>query len=91
MTKLKKRIKEENVKQNNIDPIQKWEHIKMTIKTYCVQYSKQKAMKVKKRIKFIEAQLKSIELAHHSEIDMLNESLKKNLMITIMKNAKVHT
>jgi hypothetical protein len=52
----------------------------MIIKNYCVDYSKQKTTNNRKRIHLIETQLKSIELAHHSEINIIHKrKLEKEL------------
>ena len=52
------------------DPIYKWEHAKISIKNFCVNYSKKMAMRKKNRIKFIESQLKQLESKNFSEINM---------------------
>lgn len=44
-----------------------------------------------KQMKSIETQPRSIELAHHCEIDMLHKKLDKVLDDYYNKNAKVHT
>lgn len=68
--KLQAFIHEETQKLETEDPIRKWEYLKINVKNFCINYSKQLAKYKKKRIEFIELQIKQLELKNSSEMNM---------------------
>ena len=68
--KLRKFIQEIFVNCEINDPVNKWEYFKICLKTFCSNYSKNIAKNKKKRIDFIEKQIKKIESQPYSEINM---------------------